>query len=535
MKLLIIGILLNSVVFSVLAAISPHDAARRADLDTLRKYRFENKDLYLPDARGFIPYELAALHANVGDTKNLRKHVEVMLWLKELNASKHRYGGATIKLIQTGLKTLGYNISSTDGVLGEKTITTIKAYQSNNKFAVTGRPGPHWLGAFYRDVIKKLQQNLAELEGKAVRSDGLLGKYTRSLLLKYRKKYQLTDPNYPYIDALIVGRIAAGVHQKKVAIEKENKAKQAKKEALAKKAALAEKAKVMEKNLTRNQIYYIQSGLRLLNYPVGKADGYWGKRTTAAIKQLQKLTKLPVTGKVDERTSRMLDTVFTKAVQKKLKALGYRIGKTDGRMGRQTQFAISAFNKKYRIRQKPVTTGVMMNRLKRVVNKKGLIKRKVINKKTAKKAVPKKTVTQSVVIKKIPIKQKTTKKSLPKKIAVEKSNNKNKVLEKVKISKINNRDNKKQLVTKPRKQISEDVVIQNQKRKGLSISKVQHKGKREKGRMTFVRKSGRVVGCRLAGRNIPIEWCESFYPLPDNNYCEASFSISGTVTNLWCK
>ncbi len=530
MKLLIIGILLNSVVFSVLAAISPHDAARRADLDTLRKYRFENKDLYQPDARGFIPYELVALHANVGDTEDLRKHVEVMLWLKELNASKHRYGSATIKLIQTGLKTLGYNISSTDGMLGKRTVTAIKAYQSKNKFAITGRLGPHWLGAFYRDVIKKLQQNLAELEGKTVRSDGLLGKYTQSLLLKYRKKYQLADPNYPYIDALIVGRVAAGVHQKKMGIEKENKAKQAKKEALAKEAALAEKAKVMEKNLTRNRIYYIQSGLRLLNYPVGKADGYWGKRTTAAIKQLQKLTKLPVTGRVDERTSRMLDTVFTKAVQKKLKALGYRIGKIDGRMGRRTQVAISAFNKKYRIRQKPVITGVMMNKLNRVVNKSKLIK-----KKTAKKAMSKKTVTQSIVAKKIPIKQKMTKKALPKKIVVEKPNNKNKVLEKVKISKIQNRDNKKQLVTKSRKQASEDVVIKNQKRKELSISKIQHKGKHEKGRMTFIRKSGRVVGCRLAGRDIPIEWCESFYPLPDYNYCEASFSTSGTVTNLWCK
>lgn len=59
--------------------------------------------------------------------------------------------------------------------------------------------------------------------------------------------------------------------------------------------------------------------------------------------------------------------------------------------------------------------------------------------------------------------------------------------------------------------------------------------KAAKGRMSFQRNSGRVVGCSISGRDIPIEWCEPFYPLPKNNHCEATFKASGAVVNLWCK
>lgn len=123
------------------AAVSPHDAARKGDLQTLRDYRFNGMDLYLPDERGFTPYELAALNADPDKPGKVQQHVELMLWLKEFHSPQHRYGKASIQLVQAGLRALGYNVSQPDGIMGENTAKAIRAYQRDNGLATTGRLG----------------------------------------------------------------------------------------------------------------------------------------------------------------------------------------------------------------------------------------------------------------------------------------------------------------------------------------------------------------------------------------------------------
>ncbi len=460
-KLITWSILLNVITVSAFAKVSPYEAARHGDLDTLRQYRFEGEDLYLPDARGFTPYELSALHANVKDPKDLRKHVEVMLWLKEFNTPKHHYGKATIKLIQAGLELLGYGVSGTDGLLGTKTIAAIKKYQEKNKLAVTGRPGPQWLGVFYHDVLKKLQSNLNKLGYKAGSSDGVMGKNTQMALLKYRKDNKLSDRNYAHVDALIISHVNRSLNKQATSMDTES---------------------YTDGDFlgTKEQIRYAQAGLSLSGYSVGGIDGYWGEKSRNAVKKLQKAYKLPVTGKIDNKTYELMKKVFLKNAQRKLNALGYKAGEADGQMGRNTRSAIERFNKKYRIKQSPTLTATLMTKLY------GL------NKKTA-----------SV------------------------STRQNKVKKKQQVV-ISTRNSTKSKVKKPIKNTAETQPIR--------YSSTQKKGRHVKGSMSFTREGGRVVGCRLAGRRIPLEWCEPFYPLPRNNYCEASFSpTSGSVTNLWCK
>lgn len=472
-----------SFVDTAFALKSPYDAARAGDLDTLRQYRFEGKDLFIPDERGFKPYELAALHADPETKAGLRKQVEVMLWLKEYKPEKHRYGKATIQLIQAGLNAFGYEVGKPDGVLGKRTIDAIKAYQKANKLAETGRPGPQWLGIFYQDILKDTQFKLTHLGYDTKGTDGLMGKNTRAAILAYRDKAALSNPDYIHLDYLLLDSVNSGYqreHQRQ-------------------KAKIALKARQAQQQKTE----YVQAGLRTLGYRIGRVDGVAGSKTTNGIKRFQKKYKLTVTGKANEKTMAKMRTIFLKETQRKLNALGYRVGKPDGKLGKRTQNALNRYKKSVRLE-----TGRGLEASLIAAIDDSYDNRRVVTKKTKKK--PKKTLSKKAVTSKKVAAKSTTKKKLTEKSRVKMTYNKGK------------------------KQSSRDVVIKPSSASTKKSTRVGARG--AKGRMVFRRKGGRVVGCALAGRKIPIEWCEPFYPLPKRNHCEASFKPStGAVINLWCK
>ncbi len=461
MKKIIYCLCLLGSLFTVQASNSPYDAARHGDLDALRQYRFEGIDLFIPDERGFIPYELAALHANPDKPDRLRKHVEIMLWLKEYQPEKHHYGKASISLVQAGLNALGYSVGRPDGVIGKKTTKTIKEFQKNNNLAPTGRLGPQWLGEFYQDILKDVQFKLTKLGYNTKGTDGRMGKNTSKAMRKYRQEHQLSNPDYPYLDTLLLTSIdnAYRSNDKK------------KKQAIAK----------QKRQAKASQLRFAQSGLRTLGYRIGKIDGIAGSKTSNAIKKFQKKYKLSVTGELNDKTLAKMRVIFLKETQRKMKYLGYRIGRPDGKIGKKTTKALAHYHKKYKVSGHGLTAGLIASvddefdaRTNRVASK-----RKSQNKYTSNKA----TVN-------------------------------------VKLRETNKSANQKPVSN-----------VTNTSRRTSSIH-----GNSARGRMSFNRSGGRVVGCSISGRRIPIEWCEPFYPLPKNNHCEATFKpSSGAVINLWCK
>lgn len=53
-------------------------------------------------------------------------------------------------------------------------------------------------------------------------------------------------------------------------------------------------------------VYEAQKKLKELGYNPGSLDGLWGKKTREAVRQFQKDMKLPVTGRLDQKTTEKL-------------------------------------------------------------------------------------------------------------------------------------------------------------------------------------------------------------------------------------
>ncbi len=594
---------------------SPFDAARNGDLEALRQYRFEGIDLYVPDERGFIPYELAALHADPDKADVLQRHVESMLWLKEFQAGKHRYGKATHTLIQAGLNALGYDAGSPDGVMGERTADAIRAYQRDNELAETGRPGPQWLGMFYQDSLKDLQYKLSKLGYETHGTDGVMGPNTRNAMLRYRRDNELSNPDYPYLDGLLLSSVDGRF----------------KKQEKARKNAIEEKARKEDMQKTR----YAQAGLRGMGYRIGKIDGVMGSKTANAIKAFQRKNQLESTGELDKKTRQAMRKAFTKDAQRKLNAIGYQVGKpdgllgqrsivairkyrvsqgleerggvdvdmlsslhgkyviaenkrqtearqnagsrvrfaqaglrtlgysvsVDGHMGKGTQRAIKAFQKRYKLKRTGRLDKRTYAKMRNMFLKETQRKLNALGYRVGKpdgqmgsrtvKALRKfgrangvsGGLSSSLIVAvddNYDSRKRKNKKT---------SSKKNKTVAKRKTTKSNSAKPARNSRKSTRRQPSQSTAAVVQPTVTFNTPKVSSPrpvarpqrsvnrgGRSARGRMTFKRSGGRVVGCSLAGRHIPIEWCEPFYPLPRNNHCEATFKPSnGAVINLWCK
>lgn len=595
---------------------SPYTAARNGDLEALRQYRFEGIDLFIPDERGFIPYELVALHADPDKADVLKRHVEVMLWLKEYQADKHRYGKATISLIQAGLNALGYQAGHPDGVMGTHTADAIRAYQKDNDLAQTGRPGPQWLGMFYQDIIKDTQFKLSKLGYNTHGTDGLMGEKTRNAMLKFRAQNSIEQPDYAYIDGALLATVDDQFNQQESR----------------RKAAIAEKAR----QATQQKNRYAQAGLKALGYRIGKIDGMAGSKTANAVKAFQKKYRLPVTGELNAATSAKMKTVFLKDTQKKLNALGYAVGNPDGKMGKRTlaairqyrsrrglpsgtldadllsslqgryaaqqarhqtakadakrksqyriryaqaglrtlgyrigsidgmmggktQKALKAFQKRYRLKQTGWVDDKTYAKMQTIFLKETQRKLNALGYQVGKPDGQMGARTQRAV-KRFRRAMKLSGSGVSadfiaavdnrydRRTPAKKSRTVARKSKQPSTRKNSKNSTKKTIKTVIKTRASDDVVTSSRKKttpkrttkKTVAVATSRKKvsrvgGRSAKGRMSFKRKSGRVIGCSIAGRNIPIEWCEPFYPLPKNNHCEATFKPSGAVINLWCK
>jgi peptidoglycan hydrolase-like protein with peptidoglycan-binding domain len=109
-----------------------------------------------------------------------------------------------------------------------------------------------------------------------------------------------------------------------------------------------------------------QRQLKALGFNPGAIDGNFGPQTNAALREYQRAYRLPQTGRLDEATVRSLlperfqpspapTTLSNREVilqaQRKLKALGFDPGATDGDFGPQTEVALREYQRAYRLPQ----------------------------------------------------------------------------------------------------------------------------------------------------------------------------------------
>ncbi|MBJ2149783.1 peptidoglycan-binding protein [Paracoccus sp. IB05] len=144
--------------------------------------------------------------------------------------------------------------------------------------------------------------------------------------------------------------------------------------------------------LSREQRRQIQSQLTSLGYDAGVADGLWGRKTREAIRGWQSANGATASGYVTERQVRQIreqaggvappvdDTATDdrseerllgltvserRDIQRRLTALGYRTGGTDGVLGQNSRRAIAAWQRDEGLRASGYITADQLRELRR--------------------------------------------------------------------------------------------------------------------------------------------------------------------------
>ncbi|MDO4435387.1 MAG: peptidoglycan-binding domain-containing protein [Cardiobacteriaceae bacterium] len=173
-------------------------AAHSGHLDVLKKHK-QQGCAFRADERGFTLHDFATLS---GETKTQQ-------WLSQ-NKADTKPSKALIRLVQAGLRQLGHDAGPIDGVLSSKTEKAILAYQKQHKLKQNKNLKGAWLSHFYRNLMKKVQSALVQQGYKIGKVDGLLGRDTRSALIAYRQKKNLSPKQYAYLDETIVRHVLSG-------------------------------------------------------------------------------------------------------------------------------------------------------------------------------------------------------------------------------------------------------------------------------------------------------------------------------------
>ncbi len=133
--------------------------------------------------------------------------------------------------------------------------------------------------------------------------------------------------------------------------------------------------KTLQMGDTGDEVKALQDALKAKGYLAGASDGSFGSATASALKAFQRANGLSVTGIADEATLKALQDegsaamtdaavstanlyetlkkgdsgTSVKALQEKLKALGYLTGSADGKYGAGTEAAVKRFQKAFNL------------------------------------------------------------------------------------------------------------------------------------------------------------------------------------------
>ena len=266
-----------------------------------------------------------------------------------------------VTTLQKRLIELKYLKGTADGSFGPATETAVMLFQQASGMNPSGIADEETLKAIYSDsaAVKpgEVAGNTLEIgskgdEVKAIQdalkakgyltgaSDGNFGSATASALKGFQRANGL-----PVTGVADDATRAALLDENSVAMT----------EATATTTNLYE---MLKKGDQGTSVKTLQEKLKALGYLTGAADGRYGAGTVKAVEAFQKDNGLEATGRVDEDTMAALNakeiparTSFArgdigddvKALQERLKALGYLEGEADGNFGSKTEQAIRKF------------------------------------------------------------------------------------------------------------------------------------------------------------------------------------------------
>ena len=296
--------------------------------------------------------------------------------------SSLKYGdsGDAVKELQERLKELGYYTNWIDGNYGYVTVDAVKAFQKNNGLTDDGKAGPVTLALVYSksakpyatstpsptslkngskgDAVKELQKRLKELGYLSIGADGSFGDLTEAAVKAFQANNSLTPDGK-----------AGPTTLKKLYSDSAKKApatptKTPTPTATPKADSLDY---YLELGNSGKRVTTLQNRLIELGWLEGDADGSYGHATEYAVKAFQARYRSlwtdgiagPDTLKVLYSDDAVKSTVpaatlgvklekgdesdAVKAMQKRLKELGFYDRYADGNYGAQTEAAVIAF------------------------------------------------------------------------------------------------------------------------------------------------------------------------------------------------
>ena len=311
--------------------------------------------------------------------------------------------GTAVKQLQQRLKELGYYNASCDGSFGEVTVQAVKAFQKKNGLTQDGVAGPSTLKKINSssavkatsgtssttvnttndeslkkgstgNAVKELQQRLKELGYYKSSCDGNFGDVTVSAVKAFQKKNGLTQDGVAGPSTLKKLNSSSAVAAS-TTVKEETK----------------DDDEALKKGAKGTAVKELQQRLKELGYYNYGIDSSYGDRTVEAVKAFQKKNGLTQDGVAGASTLKKLNSSSAvpaketdtkkeetkddgslrkgskgdavKAVQQRLKELGFYSSSCDGDYGDRTVTAVKAFQKKNGLTQDGVVGATTLKKL----------------------------------------------------------------------------------------------------------------------------------------------------------------------------
>ena len=230
-------------------------------------------------------------------------------------AMKQGSRGTDVKQLQQNLIGLGYLDGSADGIFGIGTKNAVKKFQKDFGLSADGSAGEATQSAL-RSAVVRLQVELKAAGYAPGSADGKFGAKTKKALQDYQSDNKLSRTGEADSATWAsINRETAGL-----------------------------KISSLKKGSSGTQVKYLQRALIGLGYLNGVADGQYGSKTAAAVREYQRAHGLGVDGSAGKNTMTSIKNTVV-ALQSDLTRKGYDAKGIDGVFGSGTKSAVKAYQR----------------------------------------------------------------------------------------------------------------------------------------------------------------------------------------------
>lgn len=219
--------------------------------------------------------------------------------------------GSAVKAVQQRLKELGYYSSSCDGNFGTQTVNAVKAFQKKNGLSQTGIADAATQKKLHSSSAVKANAATSKTDGTLKKGDKgtavkqlqqrlkELGYYTSAIDSEYGAKTIAAVKAFQQKNGLTADGVAGSATLKKVNSSSAVSAS-------GKTTVTLKTNQTLKSGDSGAQVKALQARLKELGYYTTSLDSDYGYRTTAAVSAFQRANKLTVTGTANPTTLRKL-------------------------------------------------------------------------------------------------------------------------------------------------------------------------------------------------------------------------------------